>query len=87
MRFERSLDRLESQINGLPLVSTPGPIQIQGNINNLAFIAPVTFSGAAYGLAAGIYQINFTAPPQTAPFLEVLLGSSIIGGFNAFVSQ
>jgi uncharacterized protein (TIGR03437 family) len=79
----------DGQINGLPPAVTPTPIQVEWMVTGQEpTFLPVSFSGAAYGLAAGIYQINFVAPPQTVqPPLELLMGNNFVANFNVFVSQ
>jgi len=77
----------DGQINGFPLASTPMPVQVEWFANQPVTSFPVTYAGAAFGLAAGIYQINFVAPPQTVQGLELVLGNSIVASFNVFVSQ
>jgi hypothetical protein len=49
------------------------PIQVQyfipseaGNSGAPLFNLPVTYAGAAPGAVAGVLQVNFAAPPQSA---------------------
>lgn len=62
------------------------PIQIEwiaDNPNNPTTL-PVTSAGAALGLAAGIFQVNFVAPPQSLTNVNLVMGTSS-ARFNVFV--
>jgi uncharacterized protein (TIGR03437 family) len=55
-----------------PLPQPVGAVTVlAGSPNNLA-----TFAAAAYGLAAGILQVNFQAPAQSEPGVRVQVGSA-----------
>ncbi|HLG97736.1 MAG TPA: SBBP repeat-containing protein [Bryobacteraceae bacterium] len=83
----------DGQINAAPLPLLPVPFTIQwfglGSLSTLS----ATFAGAAPQTAAGIFQINFVAPPQTLMNITLQLqqsvpnGGTIYGQFNAFVQQ
>lgn len=77
----------DGQINVSPLASTPQAVQVEWFTNQPPTFLPVTYAGAAYGLAAGIYQINFVAPPQTVQPLNLVVGNTFAASFNVFVSQ
>jgi uncharacterized protein (TIGR03437 family) len=77
----------DGQINVPPLASTPQAVQVEWFTNQPPTFLPVTYAGAAYGLAAGIYQINFIAPPQTVQPLNLVVGNNAVATFNVFVSQ
>lgn len=47
----------DGQINTTPLAAPSMPVQLPGGLT-------ITFTGAAPGLAAGIFQVNFVAPPD-----------------------
>jgi uncharacterized protein (TIGR03437 family) len=47
----------DGQINTAPLAAPSTPVQLPGGLT-------ITFTGAAPGLAAGIFQVNFIAPPN-----------------------
>jgi uncharacterized protein (TIGR03437 family) len=71
----------DGEINHAPLADLPGPAQIQlfGEIVNATPLA-VTFAGAAPGVSAGIFQINFVAPRQIQPgvMVSVSVGNSAV---------
>ena len=60
----------DGQINHAPLGATPAPVQIAFN----GVMLPITFAGAAPGVSAGIFQINFVAPAQSVPDLFLTMG-------------
>jgi uncharacterized protein (TIGR03437 family) len=73
----------DGRINVAPLAAPGTPIQIE-SFNNGMNILPITFAGAAPGLAAGILQINFVAPQQSS--MNVSLSTANSGAqFNVFV--
>ena len=45
---------------------------------------PITFAGAAPGLAAGIFQVNFVAPEKSAP-VDLMVGGNFGPQFDVFV--
>ncbi len=51
----------DGQVNGFPPAALPAPVRMATGGNDLA----VTYAGAAPGLAAGIFQINFAAPAES----------------------
>jgi hypothetical protein len=74
------------QINAAPLPGPPGTVQVAlpgGDFLHLV-LAPVTFAGAAAGLAAGIFQVNFVAPQESGTNLTLISGSDR-ATFNVFV--
>jgi uncharacterized protein (TIGR03437 family) len=76
----------DGQVNGFPLAAAPSPVLIavsNGNFSHPVTL-PVTFAGAAPGLAAGIFQINFVAPQQSATGLNLTVGQAS-GPFDVFV--
>ena len=72
---------VDGQINAAPPSPLPFPISLDwfglGNPNN--FTLTVTFAGAAPGLAAGIFQVNFIAPPQTLMNVDLEVQDSVSG--------
>jgi uncharacterized protein (TIGR03437 family) len=60
----------DGHINTAPLAAPSGSISITG-LDNL----PVTFAGAAPGLAAGIFQVNFVAPQQSVMNANLIVGN------------
>jgi uncharacterized protein (TIGR03437 family) len=76
----------DGQINAAPLAALPAPVQIQlANTDlNHPNTLDVTFAGAAPGLAAGIFQINFVAPQQSMMSLNLVMGQAI-AQFNVSV--
>jgi uncharacterized protein (TIGR03437 family) len=76
----------DGQINAAPFAAPGMPITLQWvDINpNNPTILPSTFAGAAPGLAAGIFQVNFVAPQQTLFNVNLLIGNSGTR-FNVFV--
>jgi uncharacterized protein (TIGR03437 family) len=63
------------QINAVPLAAPGMPIRIQSFGNNSTML-PVTFAGAALGLAAGIFQVNFVAPRQSSMNVGLSMGNT-----------
>jgi len=59
----------DGQINAAPLASPPRPVEISNLFGSGQ--TPILFAAAALDLAAGIFQINFTAPQQTATAMEL----------------
>ncbi len=84
---------VDGQVNGLPLASLPLTLQLGWYAQNSAVpnVLPISFTGAAYGLAAGIFQINFEAPPQTENVVlqHVIAPNTFTGGtsFPVYVQQ
>jgi uncharacterized protein (TIGR03437 family) len=64
----------DGQINASPLPSLPLAVEIDDPENTPPMLT-VNFAGAAPGLAAGIFQINFVAPQQSTADMSVILGS------------
>jgi uncharacterized protein (TIGR03437 family) len=77
------------QINAAPLAPPETPILVQWLIDNPngQTSLPIIFVGAAPGLAAGVFQVNFVAPPQTLPFLDLVVGNNTYTPFRVFVQQ
>jgi len=68
----------DGQINSFPLAATPFPAQVLlpfVDANNRGSL-PVTYSGAAPQLVAGVYQINFIAPQQSLTNLTLTIGQA-----------
>ncbi|HEV2688805.1 MAG TPA: hypothetical protein VGV35_09630, partial [Bryobacteraceae bacterium] len=63
---------LDGQVNASPLAAAPSPVRILVNGGSLA----IPFAGAAPGLAAGIFQINFIAPQAGVSFLDFTVGQA-----------
>ena len=68
----------DGQVNAAPLAAPSMPIQIEwfANDPDNATILPITFAGAAPGLAAGIFQVNFIAPQQSLINVNLLMGNA-----------
>jgi uncharacterized protein (TIGR03437 family) len=67
----------DGQVNGLPLPVAAIPVQLEWSGNNVnPTVLPVTFAGAAPGLAAGILQVNFVAPQQSLMTVNLVLGNT-----------
>jgi uncharacterized protein (TIGR03437 family) len=64
----------DGQVNAAPFASFPTQVQINAPDNNPAYL-PVTYAGAAPGLAAGIFQVNFVAPQQSSAYMSLILGN------------
>jgi uncharacterized protein (TIGR03437 family) len=75
----------DGQVNAGPLAAPGMPIQLEWFDNN-ATILPIAFAGAAPGLAAGILQVNFVAPPRSLMNVGVIMGNTG-AQFNVFVRQ
>ncbi len=61
----------DGQVNAAPYRPPAVAIQLSSYATNQTVISlPITFAGAAPGLAAGIFQINFTAP-QSSPYVII----------------
>lgn len=60
----------DGQINAAPLAPPALPVEISNLFGS--FQTPILFAGAALDLAAGIFQINITAPQQTATAMELV---------------
>jgi len=77
----------DGQINAPPLPAPSLPIQIAWAINNPngMTILPITFAGAAPGLAAGIFQINFVAPQQTVAPTNLFISGNFGALFNLYI--
>jgi uncharacterized protein (TIGR03437 family) len=65
---------LDGQVNAAPFASFPTPVQINAPDNNPDYL-PISYAGAAPGLAAGIFQVNFAAPQQSSTDTSLLLGN------------
>lgn len=65
-------------VNTFPLAAPAMPIPVEwtGNDSNKPTILPVTFAGAAPGLAAGILQVNFVAPQQSLMNVDPIMGTT-----------
>jgi uncharacterized protein (TIGR03437 family) len=76
----------DGRVNAAPLAGFAMPVQVEwiANNPNEPTILPVTFGGAAPGLAAGIFQVNFVAPAQSLMNVNVVTGAAG-ARFNAFV--
>lgn len=74
----------DGQLNAAPLAAPSMPIQLEWD--NPTTLLPITFAGAAPGLAAGILQVNFVAPAQSLMSVSLLLGNAS-AAFNVFVQQ
>src|ERR1700693_469970 len=76
----------DGQVNAAPLAAPSMSIQLQwfANDPNNPTILPITFAGAAPGLAAGIFQVNFIAPQQSLMNVNLLMGHSGVP-FNVWV--
>jgi uncharacterized protein (TIGR03437 family) len=68
----------------LSTVPLPMPVGAVTVMNNTPAPLRVTFAGAAYGLPAGILQVNFQAPQQSATNMTAGVGLSF-GYFNVYV--
>ncbi len=67
----------DGQVNRPPLPVAAIPVRIEWVGDNLnPTVLPVTFIGAAPGLAAGILQVNFVAPQQSLMTLNLILGDT-----------
>jgi len=65
---------VDGQVNAAPFASFSGPVQINAPDNNPPYL-PVSYAGAAPGLAAGIFQVNFVAPQQSTNYMSLILGN------------
>jgi uncharacterized protein (TIGR03437 family) len=66
----------DGQVNAAPLPAPGMPVQVQWSDSYpTATILPVSFAGAAPGLAAGIFQVNFVAPQQSLMNVDLILGT------------
>jgi uncharacterized protein (TIGR03437 family) len=76
----------DGQVNAAPLAAPAMPIQLQWLTSdpNNPTILPVTFAGAAPGLAAGIFQVNFVSPQQSLMNVNLLMGNASVP-FNVWV--
>jgi len=76
----------DGQIN-ITGASPAAPLQVAWIINNPNGNTPlpITFAGAAPGLAAGIFQVNFVAPQQSLPTVSLLMGGNYAAVFSVFV--
>ena len=75
----------DGKVNVAPLAAPSMPIELKW-FNNNSLILPVTFAGAAPGLAAGIFQVNFVAPRQSLVNVALMMGTSS-APFNIFVRE
>jgi len=74
----------DGQINAAPFAAPPMPFRLASP--DYTPISTVSFAGAAPGLAAGIFQINFVPPEQTSGSVQLQVGQGL-GNFNVFVQQ
>ena len=51
----------------------------------LSLLLPVLFAGSAPGLIAGIFQVNFVAPQESASVVHLILGNGVTASFTAEV--
>jgi uncharacterized protein (TIGR03437 family) len=65
----------DGQVNAAPLAALGMSIQLEW-FANTPTILPVTFVGAAWGLAAGIFQVNFVAPQQSVMNVDLSTGNT-----------
>jgi uncharacterized protein (TIGR03437 family) len=65
----------DGQVNAAPLAAPGMSIQLEW-FANTPTILPVTFAGAAWGLAAGIFQVNFVAPQQSVMNVDLSTGNT-----------
>jgi uncharacterized protein (TIGR03437 family) len=72
----------DGQINAAPFAAPPMPVNLQWT-GGTSPIFPIAFAGAAPGLAAGIFQINFTAP-QSLMQIQLVMGMAF-ANFNVYV--
>ena len=79
----------DGQINAAPLAGPATPIQVEWLVDNPSGVTtlPITYAGAAPGLAAGIFQVNFIAPQQSLAAVNVLQGTSFGVLISVFVRQ
>ena len=69
----------DGKINTPPLAAPALPIQLQWYDSTGQPVAlAVTFAGAAPGLAAGIFQVNFVAPPQGTTVVQLTMGTAYV---------
>ena len=66
------------QVNAAPLAAPALPIQLEwlANDPNSPIVLPIAFAGAAPGLAAGIFQVNFIAPQQSLMNVNLVTGNA-----------
>ncbi len=79
----------DGQVNAAPFAPPALPIQIPFRDTNpgpTVNILPVTFAGAAPGVAAGIFQVNFIAPQQSSMNVNLMVGPAL-ALFNVAVHQ
>ncbi|MBZ5618187.1 MAG: SBBP repeat-containing protein [Acidobacteriia bacterium] len=75
----------DGQVNAAPLAAPAMPIRLEWFGNN-PITLPITFAGAASGLAAGIFQVNFIAPQQSLMNVNLIMGNAGTQ-FNVWVQQ
>jgi uncharacterized protein (TIGR03437 family) len=68
----------DGQIDAAPLAGPGAPILIQPYPTdpNNPTVLPVSFAGAAPGMAAGILQVNFAAPQQSLTYVILSMGNA-----------
>ena len=68
----------DGQVNAAPLAAPAMPIQLEwfANDPNSPTVLPIAFAGAAPGLAAGIFQVNFIAPQQSLMNVNLVMGNA-----------
>lgn len=76
----------DGQVNAAPLAALSSPVQIKWDSIDFktTTIPAISFAGAAPGLAAGIFQINFAAPQQSLMSVYLFMGNDAVP-FNVFV--
>ncbi len=76
----------DGQVNAAPLAALSSPIQITWVSVDFktTTIPAISFAGAAPGLAAGIFQVNFAAPQQSLMRVYLSMGNDAVP-FNVFV--
>jgi uncharacterized protein (TIGR03437 family) len=71
----------DGEIYGGPLPLSTGTV----TINDSGTPLPVTYAAAAYGLAAGILQVNFQAPAQTPEGVLAITANGSLAYFTVTV--
>jgi len=75
---------LDGQVNAPPFAAPAAALQLQLFGPYASGPIPVVFAGAAPGLAAGIFQVNFIAPQAGVESLLLSVGGSFGMGFNVY---
>jgi uncharacterized protein (TIGR03437 family) len=77
----------DGQINVVPRGALSSPVRIVPGPDPAGPDSlQVTFAGSAANLAAGIFQINFVAPLESATNINLVIGQAI-AQFNAYVQK